>query len=99
VPGYKNGTIGDLSMTQGPYDMTETTGFDNHHHAEEILYVSMMQFIKYPGYRVYFLVNGTTSGRLAGIHARASIPGYVVVSVSDTHLLLPTHSRPESAVF
>lgn len=79
VPGHKNGTIGDLSMTQGPYDMTEITGFDNLHHAEEVLYESMMQFNKYPGYRGYFLVNGTTSGILAVIHALASIPGMLLL--------------------
>lgn len=80
VPGHKNGTIGNLSMTQVPYDMTEITGFDNLHHAEEVLYESMMQFNKYPGYRGYFLVNGTTSGILAVIHALASIPGDVAIA-------------------
>ncbi|WP_019166571.1 lysine decarboxylase [Staphylococcus delphini] len=80
VPGHKNGTIGDLSMTQVPYDITEITGFDDLHHAEAVLYESMVQLNKHPDYRGYFLVNGTTSGILAVIHAVASIQGDVCIA-------------------
>ncbi|WP_086429513.1 lysine decarboxylase [Staphylococcus cornubiensis] len=80
VPGHKNGTIGTLSMTQVPYDVTEITGFDNLHHAEDVLYESMQQLNKHPDYRGYFLVNGTTSGILAVIHAFASVKGQVSIA-------------------
>ncbi|PCF62488.1 lysine decarboxylase [Staphylococcus intermedius] len=84
VPGHKNGTIGDLSMTRVPFDVTEITGFDNLHHAEAVLYESMQQLNKHPDYRGCFLVNGTTSGILAVIHALASIPGDVAI-VRNVH--------------
>ncbi|ARJ51025.1 lysine decarboxylase [Staphylococcus lutrae] len=80
VPGHKNGTIGMLSMTHPAYDTTEITGFDNLHHAEGVLYESMTQLNKHPDYQGYFLVNGTTSGILAVIHAFSGVEGPVNIA-------------------
>ena len=69
VPGHKNNTIGDLNQLSMAMDMTEITGLDDLHQPEEIIAESMQQLRKHPDYEAYYLVNGTTSGILAVIHA------------------------------
>ncbi len=80
VPGHKNGTIGDLSFTKPQYDVTEITGFDDLHHADDVLYQSMQTLDQHPNYKGYYLVNGTTSGILAVIHAFANRKGTVSIA-------------------
>lgn len=80
VPGHKNQTIGDLSFLSGQYDITEITGFDDLHHPEGVLKNSMTTIQRHPDYDAYFLVNGTTSGILATIHAFQPLPGEVIIA-------------------
>ncbi|GGI33896.1 MULTISPECIES: Orn/Lys/Arg family decarboxylase [Staphylococcus] len=80
VPGHKNQTIGDLSFLSGHYDITEITGFDDLHHPEDVLKDSMATIQRHSDYDAYFLVNGTTSGILATIHAFQSLPGQVIMA-------------------
>ncbi|MBI5975575.1 aminotransferase class V-fold PLP-dependent enzyme [Staphylococcus canis] len=80
VPGHKNGTIGDMGFVHPQYDITEITGFDDLHHPEAVLHESMEQIRKHPDYDAYYLVNGTTSGILAVIHAFQSINGEICMN-------------------
>lgn len=80
VPGHKNQTIGDLSFLTGRYDITEISGFDDLHHPEGLLKQSMANVNRHPDYDAFFLVNGTTSGILATIHAFQEQSGQVVMA-------------------
>lgn len=80
VPGHKNGTIGDLEYVDGTYDITEITGFDDLHHPEEVLRQSMNSINKHEDYDAFYLVNGTTSGILAVVHAFSAIAGNICMA-------------------
>ncbi|MGV3043282.1 lysine decarboxylase [Staphylococcus rostri] len=80
VPGHKNGTIGDMTFVQPQFDVTEITGFDDLHQPEAVLKESMDCVAHHPDYDAFYLVNGTTSGILAVIHAFQSLPGDVVLA-------------------
>lgn len=80
VPGHKNGTIGDTTFVQAQYDVTEITGFDDLHQPEAVLKESMVGVDRQPDYDAFYLVNGTTSGILAVIHAFQLLTGDVVIA-------------------
>ena len=68
MPGHKR----QLDCRWNPYEMdiTEIDGFDNLHHAQEILKQSQERAAKLYGARKsYYLVNGSTCGLLATICA------------------------------
>ncbi|MCS4487234.1 lysine decarboxylase [Staphylococcus americanisciuri] len=80
VPGHKNGTIGDLTFVQPQFDVTEITGFDDLHQPEAVLKESMASVARHSDYEAFYLVNGTTSGILAVIHAFQPLSGDVVLA-------------------
>ncbi|WP_341776129.1 aminotransferase class V-fold PLP-dependent enzyme [Staphylococcus hyicus] len=80
VPGHKNGTIGNLPNVNSQFDVTEITGFDDLHHAEGVLKESMNTLTRHADYDAFYLVNGTTSGILAVIHAFHYVSGNVIMS-------------------
>lgn len=80
VPGHKNMTIGYLKKLKMEMDMTEITGLDDLHHAEDVIAQSMQHIKKHPDYDAYFLVNGTTAGILAVIQSFANAKGEYVVA-------------------
>lgn len=80
VPGHKNMTIGYLSALKMEMDMTEITGLDDLHQAEDVIAQSMQHIDKHPDYDAYFLVNGTTSGILAVIQSFAKVKGAYLIA-------------------
>lgn len=69
MPGHKRQKPQD-SLFPYNVDITEIDGFDNLHHAEGILLEAMEQAAKLWGSKKsFFLVNGSSSGLLAGIRA------------------------------
>ena len=75
MPGHKRREISEVTGEDGigfpnPYtiDITEIDGFDNLHHAEEILKESMENAAEiYGADHSYYLVNGSTCGILSAI--------------------------------
>lgn len=70
MPGHKRNTM--LCQMENPYglDITEIDGFDNLHHAQGLLRFAMEEAAElYHAEETYFLVNGSTCGILAAIHA------------------------------
>lgn len=70
MPGHKRNL--EVMGTTFPYDMdiTEIEGFDDLHHASGILKEAMQDAAKLWGAKeTFFLINGSTSGILAGIRA------------------------------
>lgn len=68
MPGHKRSELNFVN----PYkiDLTEIDGFDNLHHAEEILLNSQKRLGKiYHSKKSYYLVNGSTCGLLSAIGA------------------------------
>lgn len=68
MPGHKRADLNFIN----PYkiDLTEIEGFDNLHHAEEILLKSQERLQKlYQSKKSYYLVNGSTCGLLSAVGA------------------------------
>ena len=68
MPGHKRRRVDEVN----PYsiDITEIDGFDNLHHATEILKEAQMRAANlYQAKQSYYLVNGSTCGLLAAISA------------------------------
>lgn len=68
MPGHKR----QVDCVFNPYktDITEIDGFDNLHHAEEILLEAQQRAaVLYHSQRSYYLINGSTGGILAAISA------------------------------
>ncbi|MGW7988142.1 Orn/Lys/Arg family decarboxylase [Staphylococcus shinii] len=80
VPGHKNMTIGYLNKMNFEMDMTEITGLDDLHHAEDVIAQSMSNVKKHPDYDAYYLVNGTTSGILSVIQGFSNVQGEYVIA-------------------
>ncbi len=54
-------------------DFTEVKGLDDYHHPEEMIKASMEAAARvYDTYKSYYLINGSTSGILAAMHAAVS---------------------------
>lgn len=102
VPGHKNGLLSGLPKDLKAalaYDMTELEGLDDLHapnaaikEAEDLLADA------YGSKKSYFLVNGSTAGNLAMIHAVCGEGDYVIVQrnshKSIFHALELTHVKP-----
>ena len=83
MPGHKRRAL----PFPNPYtiDITEIDGFDNLHHAEDILKESMNSAAAvYGADRSWYLVNGSTCGILAAI-AAAVKPGEKILMARNSH--------------
>lgn len=83
MPGHKRA---DLNFCN-PYkiDLTEIEGFDNLHHAEEILLKSQERLQKlYHSLKSYYLINGSTCGILSAIGALTK-PGEHIIIARNCH--------------
>ena len=72
MPGHKRQVKMGITSVPNPFsvDITEIDGFDNLHHAEDILKESMNSAAAvYGADRSWYLVNGSTCGILAAIAA------------------------------
>lgn len=81
MPGHKRNK--KLCQMENPYqlDITEIDGFDNLHDAKGILKSAMKEAAKlYGAEETYFLVNGSTCGILAAIHACTKSGDMVLVA-------------------
>ncbi len=79
MPGHKR----RWSAAADPYaiDITEIDGFDNLHHAEEVLKDAQERAADlYGSKRAYYLVNGSTCGLLAAIGAACRRRGGILVA-------------------
>ena len=69
MPGHKRQTFTGWPSPE-QIDITEIDGFDNLHHAEGILKEAQERMAElFHTYKSFFLVNGTTCGILASVHA------------------------------
>lgn len=85
MPGHKRNTV--LMQMDNPYgiDITEIEGFDNLHQPEEILRnLSKRLATLYGAKKSFPLVNGSTSGLLAGISA-ATKQGDAILIARNSH--------------
>ncbi|WP_339252608.1 aminotransferase class I/II-fold pyridoxal phosphate-dependent enzyme [Sporosarcina sp. FSL W8-0480] len=102
VPGHKHGLLSSLpeGMRQAlSYDYTELTGLDDLHEAEGIIQeAESLLSALYKSKRSFFLVNGSTVGNLAMIHAACGIGDTVIVQrnahKSVFHAIEMTGARP-----
>lgn len=81
MPGHKRNT--ELCQIENPYglDITEIDGFDNLHDAKGLLKLAMEEAAElYGAEETYFLVNGSTCGILAAIHACTKFGDMVLVA-------------------
>lgn len=84
MPGHKrNLSHSCLNGFPNPFsiDITEIDGFDNLHHAEEILKASMEWAASvYGADKTYYLVNGSSGGILSAVSAAVSNGGRILIS-------------------
>ena len=79
MPGHKRSDLNFMN----PYkiDLTEIDGFDNLHHAEEILLNSQKRLEKiYHSKKSYYLINGSTCGLLSAIGALVKANDRIVIA-------------------
>lgn len=79
MPGHKR----RLQSFENPFsfDITEIEGFDDLHHPEGILLRCMEEAARlYGADRTYYLVNGSSCGILAAIHASVSTGGRILMA-------------------
>ena len=82
MPGHKRQVKMGITSVPNPFsvDITEIDGFDNLHHAEDILKESMNSAAAvYGADRSWYLVNGSTCGILAAIAAAVMGSGMLPV--------------------
>ena len=87
MPGHKRQVKMGITSVPNPFsvDITEINGFDNLHHAEDILKESMNSAAAvYGADRSWYLVNGSTCGILAAI-AAAVKPGEKILMARNSH--------------
>lgn len=87
MPGHKRQVKMGITSVPNPFsvDITEIDGFDNLHHAEDILKESMNSAAAvYGADRSWYLVNGSTCGILAAI-AAAVKPGKKILMARNSH--------------
>ncbi|RNF38312.1 aminotransferase class I/II-fold pyridoxal phosphate-dependent enzyme [Planococcus salinus] len=83
VPGHKQGGLSNLpsEMTAAlPYDVTELTGLDDLHFPQEAIKEAQLLLAEaYGADQSFFLVNGSTVGNLAMVHATCEEGDQVIV--------------------
>lgn len=87
MPGHKRQVELGITSFPNPFsvDITEIDGFDNLHHAEEILRESMDRAAAvYGADRTYYMVNGSTGGILSAISGVTS-PGGKIIMARNSH--------------
>ena len=87
MPGHKRQVRLGITSFPNPFsvDITEIDGFDNLHHAEDILKESMESAAAvYEADRSWYLVNGSTCGILTAI-AAAVKPGEKILMARNSH--------------
>ncbi len=87
MPGHKRQVRMGITSFPNPFsvDITEIDGFDNLHHAEDILKESMESAAAvYRSDRSWYLVNGSTCGILTAI-AAAVKPGGKILMARNSH--------------
>lgn len=102
VPGHKNGELSALSSTVRSalsYDLTEVTGLDDLHYPEEAIKDAQSLLASaYNADQSFFLVNGSTVGNLAMLHAVCKENDTVIVQrnshKSVFHALELVKARP-----
>lgn len=102
VPGHKHGVLSGLPQeiqSALPYDVTELTGLDDLHYPEEVIKEAQLLLAEtYGAKRSFMLVNGSTVGNLAMIHAACREGDVVIVQrnshKSIFHALELAHVRP-----
>lgn len=101
MPGHKRRVEMGITSFPNPFsvDITEIDGFDNLHHAEGILKVSMeMAASVYGADKTYYLVNGSTCGILSAICGCAGFGSRILVGrnchKSAYHGILLNHLEP-----
>lgn len=79
MPGHKRIVIG----LENPYkiDITEIEGFDNLHHAENVLLQAQERLrILYESKKAYYLINGSTCGLLSAIGALTDYGDQIIIA-------------------
>jgi arginine/lysine/ornithine decarboxylase len=79
MPGHKR----RMQMEVNPYriDITEIDGFDNLHHAEDVLLDAQRRAAElYGSQKAYYLVNGSTCGLLSAICAATERGGEILIA-------------------
>ncbi|ULG71883.1 hypothetical protein [Macrococcus brunensis] len=84
VPGHHGYSIGSLQLPIH-HDMTEITGLDDYHHAEEVIADSQRNLSRSEQYEARYLVNGTTVGILSVIYAHKKKSHKKVAIMRNTH--------------
>lgn len=83
VPGHKNGLLSNLPtgmVTALSSDLTELTGLDDLHFPEEAIHEAQLLLAEaYGADRSFLLVNGSTVGNLAMIHAACKEGDQIIV--------------------
>lgn len=80
MPGHKRNDRMLPEMDPFAIDITEISGFDNLHHAEGIIKETMDNAAQFFGTdKTWFLVNGSSCGILAAIHAVTDIGDKIIV--------------------
>lgn len=83
MPGHKRKVEMGITSFPNPFsvDITEIEGFDNLHHAEDILKDSMYRAASlYGSDRTYYLVNGSTGGILSAICGLTTVGGKIIMA-------------------
>ncbi|EGA88174.1 hypothetical protein GPDM_16396 [Planococcus donghaensis MPA1U2] len=102
VPGHKHGILSGLPKEIHPalsYDLTELTGLDDLHYPEGAIQEAQLLLAEaYGAKESFLLVNGSTVGNLAMIHAACKEGDVVIVQrnshKSIFHALELAHVRP-----
>lgn len=102
VPGHKHGILSGLPKEIHPalsYDLTELTGLDDLHYPEGVIHEAQLLLAEaYGAKESFLLVNGSTVGNLAMIHAACKEGDVVIVQrnshKSIFHALELSHVRP-----
>lgn len=79
MPGHKRKA--QISLPAYERDLTEITGFDNLHDAQEIIKQAQDRAAKlFSTKETYFLINGSTCGLLAAISANTKKGGHILIA-------------------
>ncbi len=87
MPGHKRQVEMGITSFPNPFsvDITEIEGFDNLHHAKDILRESMDRAAAvYGADRTYYMVNGSTGGILSAISG-VTAPGGKIIMARNSH--------------